>query len=946
MQKLIINNNDAFRPAIREEINSEDMFYELYRKAQKILDEIMQNNSSQNNKINSQKSIGLNEEYKNNIIAFCGERGDGKTSAMLTFASALYNHTFYDEKKKDVNKDKYFSEPIVIDPSMFDDVHNIMDIVLAKLYKNFIEKSNEGINERGEKDYYSVRQDLLNCFEKVYRCVSLIGDPAKIKEHEFDYDGNIGKLSKLGESTTLKENLRELVDKYLSFMDKEGGCSKEKERKLIIAIDDLDLCNTNAYKMAEQIRKYLVIPNVVIIMALKIEQLEMCVVENNLSSYSNIGKDDKYYNIKEKSIVMAEKYISKLIPSVHRVYMPKLGDVNDIMVVNEGEKIEVEKNLNDQVTELIRRKTGMVFITKERGKNLIVPDTLREFVNLWNLLNSLDDVCKKENEVTKIDYKIMKNNIEQFREYIKNILVAKLPLDKRNIFNEVDFVYDKYLNKTVAEIIGKIIGENQSNNEVGNNLSNVINCFEKIEEGDYSNEIKNYIYIYRIMYACKLNTYKLNISISNENIGNDEKGTKLSEIKDNVNEYSNFVGYNIWGTSANGILPRVGTRTSAKSRDRFKIDLKILDNIISEKLGGIKVNINYENQSDEDKEQPAENEKQRGKEKIPMITDIDKNNDNIGIFKYWITISLVSEGEKYIIANNRYVSKKYYVSLDNYIAALSNLYALYDKVNFDMMGIDFKMFNKLITEFKDNNSEAVECAEYIVANPDCMVELKKYCTENSSVKDNPGGRKNTTALTIKKFFDNIVEFMNDTLGKKYEPDIFRYFRFSSECSDKLDIVELYKDLIENEEEIIDKTDESTEENDEEIKKENDRFKNILYDNSHTPRIEMENKFRGVVSSPRKAKSIRDNLLNMAYNIEYLRYHEHHNPELSWGTLLGEMCNLYSDTIKFQRKFAESNKETSDGKIDNSEAELSYRYKLIYALYENQIYKDYIKNKVK
>ena len=53
------------------------------------------------------------------------------------------------------------------------------------------------------------------------------------------------------------------------------------KKKLLIAIDDLDLCNANAYKMAEQIRKYLIIPDVVIIMALKIEQLQMCVQEEN-----------------------------------------------------------------------------------------------------------------------------------------------------------------------------------------------------------------------------------------------------------------------------------------------------------------------------------------------------------------------------------------------------------------------------------------------------------------------------------------------------------------------------------------------------------------------------------------------------------------------------------------------------------------------------------------
>jgi hypothetical protein len=915
MQKLIINNNDAFRPAIREEIKSEDMFYELYRKAQKILDEIMQNNSSQNNKINSQKSIGLNEEYKNNIIAFCGERGDGKTSAMLTFASALYNHTFYDEKKKDVNKDKYFSEPIVIDPSMFDDVHNIMDIVLAKLYKNFIEKINEGINEHGEKDYYSVRQDLLNCFEKVYRCVSLIGDPAKIKEHEFDYDGNIGKLSKLGESTTLKENLRKLVDKYLNFMDKDGGCSKEKERKLIIAIDDLDLCNTNAYKMAEQIRKYLVIPNVVIIMALKIEQLEMCVVENNLSSYRNIGKKDKYYNIKEKSIVMAEKYISKLIPSVHRVYMPKLGDVNDIMVVNEGENFEVEKNLNDQVTELIRRKTGMVFITKERGKNLIVPDTLREFVNLWNLLNSLDDV----NGDTKTDDKVMKSNIEQFREYIKNILVAKLPLDKRNTFNEVDFIYDKYLNKTVAGIIGEIIGENQSNNEVGNKLSNVINYFEKIEEGDYSNEIKNYIYIYRIMYACKLNTYKLNISISNENIGN-------------VNECSDFVGYNIWGNSADKMLPNVDEK-DGKSRVRFEFGYSKFMDTMKSFLGINQLNIGEVKTNDT-----------TSQNNVPRVKNINEfKNELLDI--YWIAVGLVSEGmsfsgknkKRYIISDNSNISQKFTVSLDNYIVALSNLYALYDKVNFNMFGGKFETFNTLIVKIEEMNSQAVKCAKYIVSNPDCILELKKYCTKNSSAKDNPGSKNDTTRLIINKFFNNIVDFMNDILGTDYEQDIFKCLRFGDNDSDRIDMVSLYTDLINNYEEDAGKSekgDVTSELKQSEIPTLDEFHKMIAeYHDDKEPRI--KNKGFISINNAYKIRSVRSNLIKMAKNIEYKNY-QSKETILKNEDDIKAMCNLYQKALVYYDHFINNNHDQSINvpfDENNANQELSKDYKKIRNIYD-------------
>ena len=103
-------------------------------------------------------------------------------------------------------------------------------------------------------------------------------------DREFDYEGNISTLTKLGKSTDLKEELTKLITEYLKFMQGDSN----KDSYLILAIDDLDLCSSNAYKMAEQIRKYLIIPHVVIVMSVKIDQLELCVWEQNLHDYEKL----------------------------------------------------------------------------------------------------------------------------------------------------------------------------------------------------------------------------------------------------------------------------------------------------------------------------------------------------------------------------------------------------------------------------------------------------------------------------------------------------------------------------------------------------------------------------------------------------------------------------------------------------------------------------------
>ena len=71
----------------------------------------------------------------------------------------------------------------------------------------------------------------------------------------------------------------------------------------------------NAYKMAEQIRKYLIIPDIVIVMALKVEQLQLCVQEENFKNYSNVLKNqEKIAGAILDVEDMAERYIAKLIP--------------------------------------------------------------------------------------------------------------------------------------------------------------------------------------------------------------------------------------------------------------------------------------------------------------------------------------------------------------------------------------------------------------------------------------------------------------------------------------------------------------------------------------------------------------------------------------------------------------------------------------------------------
>ena len=140
-RKLVINKGEEFKLSIRNKIDRSDIFYNQYLDATRMLDDILAKKDDESARSNDRLNIWRKTEYENNIIAFCGERGEGKSSAMMSFINTIYNSSKNDRDSiftdyENVNN-TYFAEPIVIDPSMLDGIHNVLDIVLAALYRNF-----------------------------------------------------------------------------------------------------------------------------------------------------------------------------------------------------------------------------------------------------------------------------------------------------------------------------------------------------------------------------------------------------------------------------------------------------------------------------------------------------------------------------------------------------------------------------------------------------------------------------------------------------------------------------------------------------------------------------------------------------------------------------------------------------------------------------------------
>ncbi|MFR5148671.1 MAG: hypothetical protein ACLTER_03415 [Ruminococcus sp.] len=70
----------------------------------------------------------------------------------------------------------------------------MLDIIIASIYQKFSDKYD--VSPERFDNYR--REQLLNEFQKVYKDISLLNDPAKMLEEEYDYEGSIEKISKMG----------------------------------------------------------------------------------------------------------------------------------------------------------------------------------------------------------------------------------------------------------------------------------------------------------------------------------------------------------------------------------------------------------------------------------------------------------------------------------------------------------------------------------------------------------------------------------------------------------------------------------------------------------------------------------------------------------------------------------------------------------------------------
>lgn len=455
--------------------------------------------------------VSKQKEGVPSILAFCGDRGEGKTSCMETVKTMLASinslddnktktavnsfmqkcivnqaaHETLDEKCKYFGKTK-FKVLDTIDPAFFDKDHNVIELVLGMMYRDLKKQNKE--NDEIHED----RKNLLNKFHDAKLCLTQINKGNDL------YDP-IDELEWLSGGMALKEKFQDLCDTYLEYTFKNSN--KEESHFLVISIDDIDLNIDGAYEMAEQIRKYLCTNNCIILMSLNIDQF-IDVVSNYISK---LVAPQEYLGATE----MAQKYATKLIPMEYRIMMPKPYDFCNRpfrYAISENEE-KTYTSVKESVVRLIYDKTRFLFYNNKGSVSPIVPNNLRSLRHLIGMLVSMPDFYSNKETL---------NNKEDFKSYFFQVWTRQLSKeDREKVMTLVNVVDTTNINKTVVTILAPYIekmGDDRmaegiletDNYNYNVSIGDVFYLLDKIERSNVDKERALVLFFIRSFYSIKL----------------------------------------------------------------------------------------------------------------------------------------------------------------------------------------------------------------------------------------------------------------------------------------------------------------------------------------------------------------------------------------------------------------------------------------------------------
>lgn len=501
------------------------------------------------------QSTGNNSPELNNVIAITGDRGTGKSGVMhsvLRYLEKGNDPTGYAgmrsvrgdgqshaqildklSEKADSNANEFasftkctfFTLP-TLDPTKLPKEETLVGFIIANIYKKIIK-----IIE-SEKDFDPPQfEKIIEKCDKALEALRIrtLGLQTSMKGNPDDLE----MLGKLANTSDLRSCLKELIDEYLSLQtprQEKFFHDSPHSRFLVISIDDLDANVDAGYQLAEELRNYLFIPQVIILMAVKTEQLSDIVQQHFLSVFSEMCKSNAVLDAQPDE--MATKYIQKLIPDQRRIHLPSIisYSVNTVSVrlpeTNREQSTNIGKNellLTDYFFSLVRNKSTILLVKNSREGHGLLPMNLRSLHQIIDLLENMPSVTISiDGKIDKDDRINLHNNLRRLSAWIVDSVSSNsIPRNLAVTFRAMAAHPNKGLNGFIVSLLRNYLSSPQCSTLLGSDetaaslvdiktlpqnisMGDIFFLLNKIEQYNTGEGFIHYVAAIRFLYSIRL----------------------------------------------------------------------------------------------------------------------------------------------------------------------------------------------------------------------------------------------------------------------------------------------------------------------------------------------------------------------------------------------------------------------------------------------------------
>lgn len=496
------NDND-------QDTKKEDLFpaffQEKYKDVFDTLEYIVKRKKGEKEKKEEKKSDKF-DDYIHNVILISGSRGSGKTSMLHSIGKHL--------ETKNVSGQEFTCLP-PIDPSYFDQNRNILKSVLSKMFKMAKNKFN------GKSCYEADFTDLWKSFERVYKTLEYV-DGAKKECYTLE------ALNESSDASDLRDQMQKLISSFLKAIG-------ENDNILVLLIDDLDMNVSFAAEMMEQIRKFLMVDNLIILVSANLEQLQSEMREYYSKEFQNVVKNsDLNIDIDD----LAAKYLLKMFPPKRRIELDdnKKNLLQTALILEDSSRKDSKErfkkyngdnrnSLQKVLLTMLWDKTRLLFIPKKDQLHPLIPTTMRELFQFIAVLADMKEVEEPMNGnlfINQENYEKIKKNLAVFKSYFLNIwvshhvsedekqLILNMPQDieevNKYLIQAINKVGNKYKEEKISKDHFSILKNDKENPvlsytmvsnddphfSVANRISNISNEPSNVSYGDLTMIISKY----------------------------------------------------------------------------------------------------------------------------------------------------------------------------------------------------------------------------------------------------------------------------------------------------------------------------------------------------------------------------------------------------------------------------------------------------------------------